>query len=116
MAKFLVLIVSGPHDPARVKAGWGFSIVSQQSQHIDAVTVRFFADGAETLAPGVVAPLASLIEKTQDLGIFTMARQLHAEQKHLDVAIRRERRGIDLHYVGEDLVKALTEGYQFVSF
>ncbi len=45
-----------------------------------------------------------------------MACQLHAEQKHLDDVIRKEQPTIDLHYVGEDLVKALTEGYQFVSF
>ncbi len=32
MAKLLVLIVSGPNDPAKVKAGLGFSIVSQQSE------------------------------------------------------------------------------------
>ncbi|OLZ10851.1 hypothetical protein [Sulfobacillus thermosulfidooxidans] len=116
MAKLLVLIVSGPNDPAKVKAGLGFSIVSQQSEQVDDVKICFFADGVEVLAPGAIQPFESLIHKVQELGIFTMACQLHAEQKHLDDVIRKEQPTIDLHYVGEDLVKALTEGYQFVSF
>ncbi|PSR34519.1 MAG: hypothetical protein C7B46_05170 [Sulfobacillus benefaciens] len=116
MAKLLVLIVSGPDQPAKVKAGLGFSIVAKQSPDLDAVKLCFFADGVEVLTETHRARFAKLVDKAQELNIVTIACQLHAEQKGIADEIRRVDPQIDLHYVGEDLVKALTEGYEMVSF
>ena len=116
MAKLLVLIVSGPEQPAKVKAGLGFAIVAKQSPDLDAVKLCFFADGVDVLTETNRARFAKLVDKAQELNIVTIACQLHAEQKGIADEIRRVDPEIDLHYVGEDLVKALTEGYEMVSF
>ncbi|MHB1610397.1 MAG: DsrE family protein [Sulfobacillus sp.] len=116
MAKLMVLIVSGPDQPAKIKAGLGFSIVAKQSPELESVKLCFFADGVEILTETHRARFAKLLDKAQELNIVTLACQLHAEQMGIAEEIRRVDPQIDLHYVGEDLVKALTEGYEMVSF
>ncbi len=116
LAKLLILIISGPDQPSKVKAGLGFSIVAKQSPDLEAVKLCFFADGVEVLTETNRARFAKLVDKAQELDIATIACQLHAEQKGIAEEIRRVDPQIDLHYVGEDLVKALTEGYEMVTF
>lgn len=116
MAKLMVMIVSGPDQPAKVKAGLGFSIVAKQSAELEDVKLCFFADGVEVLTETHRTHFAKLVDKIQELDIVTIACQMHAEQKGIADEIRRVDPQIDLHYVGADLVKAVTEGYEMVSF
>lgn len=116
MAKLLVMIASGPKDPAKVKAGLGFSLVANSNPAVQDVKICFFADGVEVLDPAQIEPFEKLLNKMHDAQMFSMACQLHAEQKQIDTVLRSNPYSVDLHYVGDDLVQALVDGYQFVTF
>lgn len=81
MSKLLVLIASGPNDPAKVKAGLGFARVAKDSDQVDDVQCCFLADGVEVLVPDRLPAFQSLLNALIERGIFIMACQLHAEQK-----------------------------------
>ena len=115
MSKLLVLIASGPDDPAKVKAGLGFARVAKDSEQVDDVQCCFLADGVEVLVPERLPTFQSLLNALIERGIFIMACQLHAEQKGLADQVRQIAH-IDLHYIGKDMVEALTQGYEFVTF
>ena len=115
MKKLFVLIVSGPDDPAKVKAGLGFARVAKDSGQVDDVQCCFLADGVDVLVPENLMAFESLFNAVIDRNIFVIACQLHAEQKGIQDQLR-DVAHIDLHYVGKDMVDALTQGYEFVTF
>jgi len=115
MAKLLVLITSGPDEPAKVKAGLGFARVAKDSGRVEDVLCCFFADGVEVLTPANRGPFESLLNSLWERQILVMACQFHAEQKGIPDQIRQLER-VDLHYVGTDLVEALNQGFEFVTF
>ncbi|POB09316.1 DsrE family protein [Sulfobacillus sp. hq2] len=116
MAKLMVIIASGPDQPAKVKAGLGFSIVAQQSHELEEVKVCFFADGVDVLTESHRGQFAKLVDKIQELEIVTIACQMHAEQKGIADEIRRVDPQVDVHYVGADLVQAIKQGFEMVTF
>lgn len=75
----------------------------------------FFADGVEVLTPANRGPFESLLNSLWERQILVMACQYHAEQKGIRNQIRQLER-VDLHYVGKDLVEALNQGFEFVTF
>lgn len=116
MAKVLIMIVSGPAEPSKVRAGLGFAVVAKESQKVDDVRVCFFADGVEVLTADNVTPYEKLLGKIQEQESLTFACQRHAEIKGIESEVRGNPFGIDLHYVGDDLIDALNEGYEFITF
>ena len=115
MAKLLVLINSGPRDSAKAVAGLAFARVAKDSGRLEDVKACFFAEGVELLSAASLPTYARYVDALIERGVFLMACQAHAESQGIADEIRGLS-GVDLHYVGEDLISAVAEGYEVISF
>lgn len=111
MKKILVLLNAGPEDPTRVESALGLTGVLMKSPDIEKVALIFFANAVELLTH------SDYQKRAEDFiaqGALTLACQAHAEKKQIDNILKQG--SVPLKYVGEDVVRLLTEGYQVISF
>jgi len=111
MKKVLVLLNAGSEDPSRVASALGLSRVLQNSPDIERVALIFFSNAVELLTDEKYKEMTSQLIAD---GVFTLACQRHAEQKNIVDELRSG--PVPLKYVGEDIVKLLTEDYEIISF
>lgn len=109
MAKILVLVLSGPESAFRVQSALGFARVAHDQGA--EVRVIFFTDGVRVPlegGPEVQAAIKALAER----GIVPRVcrRNLEALKAPLELE------GLEVRYIGADLVQAVEEGFQVISF
>ncbi|ADR37382.1 hypothetical protein Ocepr_1930 [Oceanithermus profundus DSM 14977] len=109
MAKILVLINSGPTEALKVRSGLTFARVAHDRGA--EVRVIFFADGVRvplTRDPDFGEALSALSER----GIVPLVcrRILETTGGPLELP------GFEVTYIGADLVGAVDEGFQVISF
>ncbi len=111
MAKILILILSGPEDEVRVASGLGLAAVAHDQGA--EVRVVFFADGVRVPLELAEHPkLAERLLALRERGIFPVVCKRNLENMGQPVSIE----GFDVHYIGQDLVKAAEEGFSIISF
>jgi len=109
MAKVLVLVLSGPEAVFRVQSALGFARVAHDQGA--EVRVIFFADGVRVPLEGG-PELQAALQALGQRGIVPQVcrRNLEALKAPLDLA------GFEVRYIGADLVRAVEEGFQVISF
>lgn len=112
MAKILVLLNSGPEEPVKVTSALHFASVAQESGA--EVRVIFFTDGVRVLAEAENnSNLREMILQLSSQGILSLACEnnlkiMNAKTSYdLPVTIRP---------IGHDLIQAVEEGFQVITF
>ncbi len=68
-----------------------------------------------SIGSGQAPCIPILAQRSYRTRYFYYGVPMHAEQKGLADQVRQIAH-IDLHYIGKDMVEALTQGYEFVTF
>ena len=111
MARILVLVLSGPEATFRVASGLGFAAVAHDQGA--EVRVIFFADGVRVpLEADHYPELKKRLSALSERGILPAVcrRNLEALGRPTELP------GFDVHYIGQDLVRASEEGFAVLSF
>ncbi len=111
MAKIVVLVLSGPEATFRVASGLGFAAVAHDQGA--EVRVIFFADGVRVpLELDRYPELKARMEALKERGLLPAVCRRNLEV----LGQPTELPGYDVHYIGQDLVRASEEGFTVLSF
>lgn len=112
MAKILVLLNSGPEEPVKVTSALHFATVAKEAGA--EVRVIFFTDGVKVLGEAEKnANLREMILQLGAQGVISLAcennlKLMNAKTTYdLPVTVRP---------IGQDLIQAVEEGFQVITF
>lgn len=109
MAKILALVISGPNQKPKALAGVNFARVAHENGA--EVRVVFLAEGVQ-VALSQDPDIAGALEQLKERGVVPMVCRRILENTGAPLELP----GFEVTYVGAELVRAVDQGFQVISF